>query len=160
MLAIIGCGNTNRSDDGVGPEVIARLRSWQLPNGVELYDAGTDGMAVLYRARGLTHLILVDAATPEDSPGAIYEVPGSLLESPSMNGLNLHEFRWNHALHAGRRIYGDEFPEHVIVFLIEAETLELGLSLSSSVSEAADSVTLRIQELANEYAEADQGNSR
>lgn len=155
MLAVIGCGNPNRSDDGVGPEVIARLRSTGLPDAVALYDAGTDGMAVLYRARGLSRLIVVDAKAPETTPGAIFEVPGELLESPPTNSLNLHDFRWDHALHAARRIYGAQFPGEVTVFLIEAQSLDLGLGLSAAVSKAADDVVKRIAILAQAYAGRD-----
>ncbi len=42
-LAIIGCGNPNRSNDGVRPAVLALLRSRALPDSIKLYDTGTDG---------------------------------------------------------------------------------------------------------------------
>ena len=154
-LSVIGCGNANRSDDGVGPEVIARLRRRPLPEGVALHDAGTDGMGVMYSARGASHLVLIDARAPESDPGAIYDVPGALLEAPPRQSFNLHDFRWDHALYAGRKIYGGDFPKQVKVFLIEAATLELGLSLSEPVSVAADRVAARIEELALALAEGD-----
>ena len=52
-LAIIGCGNPNRSDDGVGPAVLALLRSRALPDCIKLYDTGTDGMGVMYPRKAL-----------------------------------------------------------------------------------------------------------
>ena len=152
-LAVIGCGNPNRSDDGVGPEVIARLRKRPLPDGVALHDAGTDGMGVMYNAKGASHLIVVDARAPESEPGAIYAVPGELLQAPPQQSFNLHDFRWDHALYAGRKIYGAAFPKQVKVFLIEAATLEMGLSLSKPVSVAADRVAARIEALAHDFAE-------
>lgn len=145
LTAIIGCGNPNRSDDGVGPRVIDILSREPLPPGCRLFDAGTDGMGVMYRARGARRLIIVDARAPEASPGAIYEVPGALLEAPPRHSLNLHDFRWDHALHAGRQIYGADFPSDVAVFLIEAQTLELGLGLSPAVEAAAQEVAARIR---------------
>ena len=151
-LAVIGCGNPNRSDDGVGPEVIARLRKRPLPVGVALHDAGTDGMGVMYNAKGASHLIVVDARAPESEPGAIYDVPGELLEIPPQQSFNLHDFRWDHALYAGRKIYGVDFPVEVKVFLIEAERLDLGLGLSAPVAAAADRVAELIEELASAYA--------
>ncbi len=152
-LAIIGCGNPNRSDDGAGPAVIDRLHRESLPAGVTLYDAGTDGMAVLYRARGLSHLIIVDARAPEDAPGAVYEVPGDLLQAPPPQSLNLHDFRWDHALYAGQRIYGADFPKFVKVLLIEASTLELGLTLSTPVEAAVDKVVQDVKAQAKRYGE-------
>ena len=69
---------------------------------VRLLDAGTDGMAVMFAARGCRTLILVDACRSGSEPGAIFEVPGSELAQPYAPGLNLHDFRWDHALYAGR----------------------------------------------------------
>jgi len=145
-IVIIGCGNPNRSDDGVGPHVASLLMQNAVPAHVRVFDGGTDGMSVMYRARGATHLIIVDARIPESAPGAIYEVPGEVLEAPPKQSLNLHDFRWDNALYAGQRIYGDAFPTHISVLLIEAESLELGLGLSPLVADAATKVEARIRE--------------
>jgi hypothetical protein len=62
MIAVIGCGNSNRCDDGAGPEVmralIQRRADCDSPS-VQLLDAGTDGMAVMFAARGCRSLIVV-----------------------------------------------------------------------------------------------------
>lgn len=151
MIAIVGCGNLNRQDDGVGPEVIRALRAGGLDGpGVKLLDAGTDGMAVMFAARGCTSLVLVDATRTGVEPGAIYEVPGRELERPYTPGLNLHDFRWDAALHAGRQIFGAAFPQDVTVFLVEAERLDYGTELSPSVAAAALSVARRIERIVAE----------
>ncbi len=147
-LAIIGCGNPNRSDDGVGPDIIGRLRTADLPDYVSLYDAGTDGMGVMYAARNMTHLIIIDARRPEAAPGAVYEVPGDIVKAPPPQSLNLHDFRWDHALYAGQKIYGDTFPAHVKVFLIEAGSLDLGLGLTAEVEAGAGAAADQIVTLA------------
>ncbi len=144
VTAVIGCGNPNRSDDGVGPRVIALLRGRRLPAEVVLHDAGTDGMGVIYRAESAQRLIIVDARAPEAAPGAIYEVAGEVLEAPPPGGFSLHDFRWDHALYAGRRIYGAAFPTEVTVILIEAASVELGLELTPQVEAAAWRVADRI----------------
>ena len=154
-LAVIGCGNPNRRDDGAGPAVISALRQAVLPDSVRLYDAGTDGMGVMYAAKGVSHLILVDARAPEGEPGAVYDVPGDFLEAQPPQSFNLHDFRWDHALFAGRKIYGDAFPKQVKVFLIEAADLDLGLGLSAPVEEAVATVSSRIAGLATALAESE-----
>lgn len=146
-IVVLGCGNPNRSDDGVGPRVIALLRDPPCPEGVRLFDVGTDGMTAMYRARGATHLVVVDARIPGGTPGAVYEVPGEVLAAPPAAGAGLHEFRWDHALYAGHRIYGADFPATVVVLLIEAQTLDLGLALSPAVEAAAQSVAARVRGL-------------
>ena len=153
-VAIIGCGNANRCDDGVGPAVIDLLQSEPLPPGVSLYDAGTDGMSVMYRARGMSRLIIIDAKMPEHSPGAIFKVPGEVLQSTPPHSLNLHDFRWDHALYAGRKIYTESFPADVDVFLIEAKSLQLGIGLTPEVREAAQVVAAKIRELLIDHVQA------
>lgn len=151
MIAVIGCGNINRQDDGVGSEVVRILAgAWPPGKAVKIFDAGTDGMAVMFAARGCTTLIIVDAAKTGSRPGAVYEVPGAELEKPYRPGLNLHDFRWEAALHAGRQIFREAFPKDVVVLLIEAQDLGYGLGLSDAVAAAAVTVSQRISALIRE----------
>lgn len=151
-LAVIGCGNPARRDDGAGPAVIERLQRRPLADGVLLFDAGTDGMGVLYRARGAAGLIIVDARKPAGTPGAVFDVPGVRVERTPPTSATLHDFRWDHALYAGRRIAGAAFPRDVRVFLIEAADLGFGLGLSAEVDRAVDIVVDRITGLAAAFA--------
>jgi hydrogenase maturation protease len=146
MMVVIGCGNLNRADDGAGVAVARRLAAQGRDNGasVRIFDAGTSGMEILFSARGATRLVIVDACASGSEPGAVFEVPGAELESERAPSLTLHDFRWDHALYAGRRMYGDAFPRDVTVFLIEAKSLDFGLELSPEVLRAADLVTARI----------------
>ena len=144
--AVIGCGNPARRDDGVGSEVVRALAMRGLKK-VRLLDAGTDGMAVMFAARGCRRLIVVDACRSGSAPGAVFEVPGAELEASHPPAFTLHGFRWDHALHAGRRMFGADFPAEVTVLLVEAESTDFGLGLSKMVSEAATRVVARIEEL-------------
>lgn len=149
MITVVACGNPNRSDDGVGLTVIQLLKSRALAQDplVRLLDAGTDGMAAMFAARGCRTLIVIDACQSGSEPGAIFEVPGSELTQRYAPSLNLHDFRWDHALYAGKAIFRDAFPDDVVVFLIEAQCLDLGLSASELVTAAALKVADRIEEL-------------
>ena len=160
MIAVIGCGNLNRSDDGAGPEVIASLRLRGLEAyGAKLFDAGTDGMAAMFAARGCRTLIVIDASKSGSEPGAIFEVPGSELEQSYQPSLNLHDFRWDHALFAGKKIFRENFPSDVVVLLIEAQTTDFGIGLSAVVSAAVAKVADRIVGLIQERAAAQQVSS-
>ncbi|MGQ0671572.1 MAG: hydrogenase maturation protease [Hyphomicrobium sp.] len=149
MIAVIGCGNPNRSDDGVGIDVIRTLRSSPLAarSDVRLLDAGTDGMAVMFAARGCRSLIIVDCCTTGVEPGAIYEVPGGEFQAPHQAAFSLHDFRWDHALVAGRKIFREDFPDDVIVLLIEGASLAFGIGLSPAVANASAKVAVRIEGL-------------
>jgi len=149
VLSIIGCGNPNRSDDGVGVYVIQKLLAYHHENpkaGVRIFDSGTAGMDVMFQARGSDALVIVDANSSDSEPGSIFEVPGEELENITEPSYNLHDFRWDNALFAGRKIFKDDFPEDVSIYLIEAGDLSLGIGLSSAVSEAADKVYSRLVE--------------
>ncbi len=148
MLTIIGCGNLNRCDDAAGIHVIQRLMAefdGSPPPGVQLFDAGTNGMQVMFQARGSEALIVVDACRSGSEPGTIFEVPGEVLAARPAPSYNLHDFRWDHALFAGRQIYADDFPEEVAVYLIEATSLDLGIGLSPPVEQAVERVVKKLK---------------
>ena len=157
MLSVIGCGNLNRSDDGVGVLVVQRLaerlRKHPVP-GVQAFDCGTAGMEVMFRARGSDALLIVDASASGSAPGTVYEVPGEELAADYEATYSLHDFRWQHALGAGRKIYGEEFPAQVSVWLIEAAELGLGVELSAPVAAAAEQVYAKVLERVAAYAAA------
>lgn len=153
MIAVIACGNANRRDDAAGPAVMQALKAGPLGgegSDVRLLDAGTDGMAVMFAARGCRALIVIDACQSGSEPGAVFEVPGQELLQRYEPSLNLHDFRWDHALHAGRSIYGADFPEDVVVLLIEAADTGFGLELSPEVAGAVTTVAARIEALVAE----------
>ena len=156
MLVIIGCGNPNRQDDGAGvyvaQQLIAALKENPVEN-VRVFDAGTSGMDIMFQARGCDALIIIDANQSTSEPGSIFEVPGFELENIPEPSYNLHDFRWDNALYAGRRIYQEQFPTDITVFLIEAATLELGIGLSESVQEASDRVVELIIERIKNYSQ-------
>lgn len=147
MLTIIGCGNPNRSDDGAGVAVVQRLidrYGGDRAPGARFFDAGTSGMEVMFKARGSSELVVVDASSSNSEPGSIFDVPGEVLANAAAPGHGLHGFRWDHALYAGRMIYGRDFPERVTVYLIERQTLDLGIGLSEPVERAVQRVVQRL----------------
>jgi hydrogenase maturation protease len=157
MLTIIGCGNSNRSDDGVGVFVAQALQGYvqQRPCGnVRVFDAGTGGMDVMFQARGSRKLIIVDACSSGSEAGAVFTVPGDELQADHQPEFSLHSFRWDHALVAGRKIFRDQFPDDVTVYLIEAESLDFGLELSAPVRESATRLVAEIECLIGSYLKA------
>ncbi|MFI5040274.1 MAG: hydrogenase maturation protease [Acidimicrobiales bacterium] len=139
MTLIIGCGNLLRGDDAVGPVLVRRLLDRGLPDGVEVADGGTSGMDVAFRMRGAGRVVLVDAATTGGEPGTVYRLAGADVEAlPPLEGLNLHSFRWDHALAFGRWLLKDDYPDDIVVYLVEAAGLEFGAPLTPRVDAAVD----------------------
>jgi hydrogenase maturation protease len=144
QLAIVGCGNPARSDDGVGIAVIERLKRHAMPTGVVLIDAGTAGMDVMFRVRGIRRVVIVDACRSGSAAGAIFRLPGREAMTPVEHGFSLHGLRWDHALYAGCKMYGDDFVDHTEVILVEAQDLGFGLQLSEPVERAAERVAQQV----------------
>lgn len=78
-LLVLGMGDTNCRDDGVGVAAVARLaRQWRAPEGVHVLDGGTLGLALLPWIERADRLLIVDAVRLKGEP------PGTLvrLEGP------------------------------------------------------------------------------
>jgi hydrogenase maturation protease len=134
---IIGCGNILRGDDAVGPVFVRHLWERGLPDGVRCADGGTGGMDVAFQMRGVPHVILVDACRSGSEPGALFKLPGTAVEHlPPLQGINLHAFRWDHALAFARWLLKDAYPETITVYLIEGEHFTVGEALSPAVETA------------------------
>ena len=142
---VIGCGNLLRGDDAAGPVLIRRMWDRGLPDGVLCADGGTGGMDVAFQMRGVEHVILVDACRSGSEPGAVFEVPGSAVENlPPLTGINMHSFRWDHAIAFGRWLLKDDYPTNVTAYLIEGVNFEVGEGLSSAVDRAVDQLVDRL----------------
>lgn len=154
MLTIIGCGNSNRSDDGVGVFVAQALQGFmrrQPRANVRVFDAGTGGMDVMFQARGSRKLVIVDASSSGSEAGTTFELPGVEVQADHTPEFSLHSFRWDHALAAGRKIFRDQFPSDVTVYLIEAQWLDFGLELSPPVRASALRLVEKIERAIDGY---------
>ena len=67
---IIGVGNPDRGDDGVGHEVIRTLRETALPD-VELLIASGEATQLIEAWSGSDWVVVIDASCSEAKPGTI-----------------------------------------------------------------------------------------
>lgn len=146
-LAVIGCGNPARCDDGVGVAVVRELRRRHSPGDVDLIDAGTGGIDVMFRIRGAQRVVIVDACRSGSEPGAVFRLPAREAMTPVEHGYSLHGLRWDHALFAGSKMFGDAFADHAEVILVEARELGFGLELSPCVRAAVGRVVEMLEPL-------------
>jgi hydrogenase maturation protease len=134
---ILGVGNLLMSDDGVGVRVVQRLQAeHNLPENVQAEDGGTCGLDLLHFLEGVDHLIVVDAADFHQPPGTIQrlegdKVPAFLAQKVSPHEINLPELLFSAKLTG---IY----PQKVVIFGIQPQTIELGLELSPAVEAQVD----------------------
>lgn len=151
QVVVIGCGSLLRGDDAVGPILVRHLWNEGVPADVTLVDGGTAGMDVAFKMRGARKVLIVDASatsTPDHvvAPGTTYRIPGEELEDlPAIDGLHMHQFRWDHALAFGRWLLADDYPDDITVFLIEAESTIPGAELTPKVDAAMRDVAARLR---------------
>jgi hydrogenase maturation protease len=134
---VVGVGNALRGDDGVGPEVVRRLRG---EPGVELCTGA--GLALLDALEGADGALVIDALSSGAPPGTIatFDVstrplPGSPAAPARSPG---HEIALADSLELARAL--GRLPRRVLVVGIELERLELGEPLSAALAAALDEV--------------------
>ena len=139
-------GNVLRGDDGFGIRVVERMSRLQLPPGVELYEAGGAGIALVQKLmEGYDACIIVDAAKCHGAPGTLYRLIPDVPIAPGSIGM--HELDPTKVL-ALARAMGALPGEVVLIGCEPEETDELCQSLSGPVANAVErAVDLIIQEL-------------
>ncbi len=89
-ILVAGMGNVLRGDDGFGIRVIESLSADHKPQkGVEIYDAGIGGIALVQELMGgFDALILVDAIDKGAEPGTLFVVEPRLDQPHDLLGLH------------------------------------------------------------------------
>jgi hydrogenase maturation protease len=88
--------------------------------------------------RGVERVILLDACVSGAAPGSLFRVPAEqVATTPPLTGINLHAFRWDHALAFAKWLLKEDYPQQIDVYLAEAAALEFGAPLSAEIEQAA-----------------------
>ncbi|MFD9903671.1 hydrogenase maturation protease [Streptomyces sp. NPDC059063] len=138
-IAVVGVGNEYRRDDGVGLEVVTRLRdraaARPLPRGTTLAVCDGDPGRLIALWEGADLAVLVDAAHAHPAtPGRVHriELDSTRLARPpttSSHGLGLGE-----AVELARVL--GRLPGRLIVYAVEGADNALGTGLSAPVADA------------------------
>jgi hydrogenase maturation protease len=141
-ILVAGVGNAWLRDDGFGGEVARRLTERELPQGVEVMDAGTGGLDLAYEVmRGYDALVIVDVSRQGGDPGTLYvmepdeeSIDGSIEDGQVINPHGMDPqtvLRFVKAVGA--------WPGKVVVIACEPTDVEqVGWGLSDEVSAAVD----------------------
>ena len=141
-LMVIGLGNPDRGDDGVGALVVDAL-SGRLPDGVETMIRTGDMMALIEDWAGVDAAICIDAAAPLGAPGRIHRIDGlagTLLPEPglaSSHGFGLAE------VIALAGVLGTS-PPTLVVFAVEGDNFQGGAPVSAAVAGVVGEVAERV----------------
>ena len=132
-IAVIGVGNTLRTDDGIGPAAIQCLRS-TLPQGVVALACRCEPAALIEAWRDASAAILVDAAAPAGRPGHITRVDDRRAFATMRPAASTHGFGLVEVLALARTL--GAAPACVVIFAVEGLDFDPGGTLSPPVQAA------------------------
>ena len=147
---VVGFGNPLRGDDGIGVEVVERLRAQGLPAGVEVSDGGTHGLDLVNLMHGRRRVILVDAAPLGKRPGEYVRAALDRVRLRAPADLHsAHAAGVGEALALARAL--DLLPEEVIIFGVQPACVDWHSALSPEIEAALpDLITAVLAEIGSE----------
>ncbi len=131
-VMVIGLGNPDRADDGVGP-AIAESLAGRLPADVALRIRAGDMLSLIQDWAGFDALVCVDAAAPMGQPGRIHRIDLATGELPrDTSAMSSHAFGLAEAIGLARAL--DLAPSDIVVYAIEGGSFDGGAPLTPDVA--------------------------
>lgn len=135
-IVIIGVGNLDRADDGIGPLVASRLG---LLPGARVVAHSSDACAIIEEWTGADVAVLIDAAAAVSTPGRIHRIDPSSDELPCGLGLSsTHTLGLAEVIALARAL--DRLPQRVIIYAVEGICFDPGAVMTAAVAAAVDVV--------------------
>lgn len=132
---VVGIGNRSRGDDGVGPEVAARVAGLDLP-GVTVMVC-EEPLALVEHVNGYDEVVVVDAV---HSGGDVGQVQVRLVGAEPLprqgHAIGSHGLGVGDAVELARAL--GRLPHRLTLVGVEAETFLLGAPLSAEVRDHLD----------------------
>lgn len=141
-VLVIGVGNRDRGDDGIGPVVAERLEG-RVPASIAIMQRSGDALALIDDWAGRDSVVLVDAAEPRGQPGRVHRI--DLLEDELPADLSLsstHALGISEAVGLARTL--GMLPSRFVVYAVEGKSFDLGAVLSPEIMAAVEGVVTRV----------------
>ena len=154
-VLVIGLGNLERSDDGVGVVIARRLKT-ATASCVTVRESSGDLTTLLDVWRGYDEVLLVDAMHAGDTPGKVrwFDVSESNLPEATFAEHSTHTFGLYQAIAMARAL--GELPRTVLVVGVQGADFASGGVLSPEVRDAVDGIVsailARIDQMENTHA--------
>lgn len=144
QIRVIGIGNPDRGDDGVGPVVAAAVAARVGP-ATEVTASTSDPSRLIERWAGADSVILIDAIVDGTEPGTIRVIDGrSEIVPDDAGALSSHGMGVGAAVSLSRSL--GSLPDRVTVVGISASAFE-GSGLSDPVEQAVERATDIVMEM-------------
>ena len=134
-IVVLGVGNTLMQDDGVGVWAVRTLaETYELPARVRLVDAGVAGLRCLPEFEGAERLLIIDAVSGKEPPGAIYHLTPDDLSARRGPFFSAHEIGIAELLSLARFL--GKLPPTRILGIQPQEVQAIGLDLTPALRDA------------------------
>lgn len=145
-LLVMAVGNILRQDDGFGEEVLDRLAELELPEHIELFNAGTSAIDLMEVFADREQLVVIDAVRGGLAPGTLYRFTPDQVEAGVLPMNSLHQVGLLETLKIGELV--DCKPLATTVIGVQPEATGLGIGLTPKVAEAVEgAVRLVLKEI-------------
>lgn len=149
-LLVMAVGNILRMDDGFADAVLNRLAEQDLPEDVELFDAGTSAIDLMEVFNGRDKLIVLDAVRGGQEPGTLYRFSPEEVEDGALPMNSLHQVGLLETLKLGELV--DCKPRETMVIGCQPQETGLGIGLSEAVKAQVERASeLVLQEINNYF---------
>ena len=149
-LLVVGIGNPDRGDDGIGPLVALDL-SGRLPSDATLIARAGDILSLIDDWSGYDTAILIDAVVSGAPAGTIHRL--DLTRDPLPPGFSApstHAFGIAEAVELARAL--DQLPRRVILYALEGANFDPGVPMTAATAAAAPVAAARIAEEVHAHA--------
>jgi hydrogenase maturation protease len=143
-ILVAGIGNVFLGDDGFGVEVVRRLASRGLPEGVEVVDFGIRGMDLAYALQGdYEAVVFVDATPRGERPGTVYLIEPEIEEGGEAM-LDTHGMDPVKVIKLSRALGAR--PTHTLVVGCEPQVVVSGEAYDDIIMELSEPVRAAVEE--------------
>lgn len=143
---IAGVGNVLRSDDGIGPAIIAAFKKQAYSfQDCDFVDFGIDGFSLLDKASEYKDIIIIDAVNMRNNPGTIrvFNQHEAKIEIHS-DALSTHGFGIAEILALSERL---SCKAKYTIVGIQPQSISFGESLSPKIASKTDEIVDIIKKL-------------
>ena len=132
-IGVIGIGNLNMGDDGIGPLLMHRLQASRFfADRVSCIDGGAGGMTLVHELAKLDTAVIVDAGDFGGKPGEFRILsPDQLVSIKQFSGFSVHEWDLIKTIEISKIM--EELPEHLHIMAIQPQTIARQPKLSKTL---------------------------
>jgi hydrogenase maturation protease len=133
-VLVIGLGNPDRGDDGIGVTVAQDLVG-RVPVEVAVMVRSGDMLSLIEEWGGFDAMVCIDAAAPAGVPGRVYRLDLTLAELPrDVTFTSSHALGLPEAIELARAL--QLAPRQILVYAIEGGSFDSGTPLTPAVAAA------------------------